>query len=218
MTVDIIGIGNPKTSFKPVNNDRFESSPAKYEKIARKLICYYASRYAESLAQEMLASDDIVSNIATQLMMADWRWDSGYRSPEDTVRSQKSYRTQCGLWAIHGYIARRKKAVHPLSLSYQYSDEDSGYSLNDCIADDRQREPAEYLIENEEASGAREKIRELMAKAKLSTKEEIALRLYYMEEMTQVGVAGELGVTRERARQLINNATAKIKKVTDADS
>lgn len=221
MTVDIVGIGDQRLEFKPVPADRLESSPEKYQKIARSIIGSFAPRYGDGLAQEMLASDDIISNIATQLMMADWRWDSGYRSDDDKVRSQKSYRTQCGIWAILGYIERRQKAHYNLSLSYEMASQDGDSkttTLVDCLEDEKQKEPATQLIELEDSRQAKKDVARLMKKANLSVKEELALRLYYMCDTSQVDIAEQLGITRQRVHQLIVSATNKLKEIDGENS
>ena len=218
MTVDIVGIGDHRLEFKDVPADRFESSPEKYTKIAKKLIASEASKYSESLTREMLSSDDIISNIATQIMMADWRWDSGYRSDNDKTRSQKSYRHQCGIWAIYGYIERRKK-VHPnLSLSYIYDSSDGDeHTLQDYVADDKQKEPATQLIELEDSNQAKRDVARLIKKAKLSVNEELVLRLYYMKDESQVDIAEQLGITRQRVHQLLQGATKKLKEASNEE-
>lgn len=121
----------------------------------------------------------------------------------------------CGIWAIRAYIARRKKAHRPLSLSYNMGGDDEDFCMEDAIADEKQVEPPLELIQAEEDSKNKEEVRRLMEDAGLSVKEELALRLFYIHDNSQVGVAKQLGITRQRAQQLIQNALKKVKRVAN---
>ena len=85
--VDIVGIGSHLIEYPPIDPKRFEDSFDKYIEIAKKVVAVFAPRYRPGLSEEILRSEDAISNIATAIMIADWRWNPEYKSADGTVRT-----------------------------------------------------------------------------------------------------------------------------------
>ncbi len=62
-----------------------------------------------------------------------------------------------------------------------------------------------------------EKIAELLEKASLSDREKKVINLYYLERWTQEKLGKELGICKERIRQIISEAITKIKVFVDSE-
>lgn len=214
--VDICGIGSHRIEYPDAKNQEFDSNPEFYDKMARKMIRYFGPKHRDGLAAEMLKNEDAVANVATHIMMGDWRWNEGYRSEEGKVLSHASYRMKCADWAIRRYLSRQKKANSvdkAMSLSNSVESwHGNSLSLADIIEDEKQVEPLEQLINEEERQDSRGVVDDLIERAGLTSNEEIAIRLYLMQDYTQVEVGNILEVTRQRAEQLIKHATAKLRK------
>ena len=50
-----------------------------YTLLAKKVISKFAPTFYTSLKKELLLSDDAISDIASALMTADWKWDKNRR-------------------------------------------------------------------------------------------------------------------------------------------
>ena len=106
MSIDIVGIGTPRKSYQPTENVNFEGL-VEYLEHARRMIAHYAPKFRVGLAKEMLKSEDAVSNVATAIMMGDWRWDENHASKEGRSSSKSGYRHKCVIWAIKSYLSRK---------------------------------------------------------------------------------------------------------------
>ena len=208
-TVDIVGIAERQIEYPVLDESRFEATFDKYITIAKKVIKTFAPRYKPGLDSEMIKSEDAVSNIATAIMIADWRWNPKHRSKDGKVRTQYAYRNQCGIWAIQGYIARQTRAKKPLSLESVVSSSDAGSALllKDVLPDDEERGPVNNACTNEDYKMCGN----ILEDSKLTEKQRDCIRLYYIDDLTYQEIADQYGVTREAVRQVIDRATDKIR-------
>ena len=95
-----------------------------YTLLAKKVISKFAPTFYTSLKKELLLSDDAISDIASALMTADWKWDKNRTGHEGKSKTRYSYRNQCGIWAIKTYISNK------------YKKKNSNYSIDDISNND----------------------------------------------------------------------------------
>jgi len=204
MTVDIVGMGNHQIKY-PTEN-KFDSL-AEYLTIAKKTIKAFADGLRPGLAEEMLKSEDAISNVSTAIMLADWRWTPEYKSEDGQVRTRYSYRNQCALWAIHGYINRRSHTTYLVSLNANIS-ANRDTTLHEIIESDIPAPDAE-MIEQEQ----KDKIEAMLKASCLTGLQEKYIKLYYLDNLTYQEIANESGCTREAVRQIIERGLTNIRKL-----
>ena len=76
-----------------------------YISLAKKTISKFGPKFYNGLSMEMLKNEEAISDIATAIMYADWKWDSNRVGFNGKTKSKYSYRNQCGLWAIKTYLS-----------------------------------------------------------------------------------------------------------------
>ena len=95
-----------------------------YTNLAKKIISKFAPTFYIGLRKELLSNDEAISDIASAIMMADWKWDANRKGHEGQSKTRYSYRNQCGIWAIKTYISSKYKKKNqysnPVSL-HDYS-------------------------------------------------------------------------------------------------
>ncbi len=208
MTVDIVGIGDQKIEYPEVNNDNFDTME-EYLTIAKKTIRTFAARFRVGLSEEMLRSDDAISNIATHIMLADWRWSADYRSKKGTVRTKRAYRNQCVIWAISGYVSRRVNHRYVLSLDALLSPTNNGDNETTNlykVLESNQASPDSNLVLQEN----KERLEKLLKKVCLTDNQDRCIRMRHMENMTLQQIATKMKTSREAVRQTVNRAMDNI--------
>ena len=205
MTVDIVGMGNHLIEYPDKNE--FDSLK-EYLTIAKKIIRSFADKLRPGLSIEMLNSEDAVSNIATAIMLADWRWNPNYRSKDGQVRTKHAYRNQCALWAIKGYIGRKSIEPKLVSLSTDSGNFNSPSKLEDFLPA-KTPTPDFDMIEQEQ----KDKIEEMLQASCLTAQQERYIKLYYLENLTYQEIANESGCSREAVRQTIDRGINNIRKL-----
>lgn len=175
-----------------------------YLNLAKKTISKFGSKFYSGLSKEMLQNNDAVSDVATAIMYADWRYDPNRKGKSGQQKTLYSYRNQCALWAIKTYISRKYKNNHHssnISLDFDYNEDSE--SLNSNIADKRVLSPIDYLIEKESVQNLSQDIAALLENEVLSEKQKDQIRLYYIENETLSSIGKKYGVSREAVRQNI---------------
>lgn len=97
-----------KTKYNNNNNNNNFLTINQYIECAKRTIIRY---YPNCLF--ILKDEDAISNIATKIMMADWRWNN-----EGSI---EGYRVQCAKWAIQNHIkqaikSKRKRKIYSLDI------------------------------------------------------------------------------------------------------
>lgn len=69
-SITIDEVGNQLIDYPDQKTCEFESTPAEYINLAKKVIGHFGRQYGNT-ATQMLASDDAISNVATAIMFAD---------------------------------------------------------------------------------------------------------------------------------------------------
>jgi RNA polymerase sigma factor (sigma-70 family) len=186
--------------------DRTYDSLDSYINLAKKTIVKFGPRFYNGLSSEMLKNADAVSDVATAIMYADWRFDPDRAGKSGQKKTLYSYRNQCAIWAIKTYVTNKYKKHIDTSMSLNFSEDNSDASFYSSITDHKANDPADILIEKEEAQQLSSNIEQLLNNSVLSDKQKIQIKMYYLENHTLSYIGKKFGVSREAIRQNIKRA------------
>lgn len=206
--LDIGGIGSQKLQYRDYNNEEFLSL-SEYTLMAKKIVSKLAHQYNKKL----LNNDDVISYVANALMMADWRWDSEYKSKEGRKKDLYSYRNQCAIWAIKTLVSKKlttKQKIYYLDDSISPDDDRNNF---DFIEDYSCVDPCKAMCEEETKNSLCNDIKSLLESNILTEKQKQYINMYYFERLTLEKIGNIFGVTREAVRQNINKGIAKLRKI-----
>lgn len=181
-----------------------------YMILAKKIISKFAPKFYSSLRQELLSNEDAISDIASALMFADWRWDSNRKGFNGKSKTKYSYRNQCGIWAIKTYLTNKYKKSNR-SFSLQNTEGESDMSFAENIPDNVNYDPAVLIEEKEYSEQLSKNINDLLSSGIISDKQKNQIVEYYFNDKTLSQIGKEFGVTREAVRQNIQKGLSKIK-------
>ncbi len=179
-----------------------------YIELAKKTIAKFASKIYPSLAVEMLKNEDAISDVATAIMYADWKWDKDRKGYNGQSKTQYSYRNQCAIWAIKTYISQKQKRGRVKTSSSLDKDE-SSYMSN--IPTINNSDPALMIEEKENSLNLASSINDLLISDLLNDKQREQIKSYYYEDKTLSEIGKQYGVTREAIRQNIQKGLNKIR-------
>jgi len=182
-----------------------------YINLAKKTIVKFGPRFYNGLSAEMLQNNDAVSDVATAIMYADWRFDPNRPGKNGQKKTLYSYRNQCAIWAIKTYITNKYKKSNEAHMSLDFSDKDSDSVLYSTITDHKSQDPADILIQEEERANLSKNISDLLEHSILSDKQKTQLKMYYLENHTLSYIGKKFGVSREAIRQNIKRAIETIR-------
>lgn len=211
--IDIVNIGNQKTSYSDKDSVQFESLKF-YLTLAKKSISKFADQICQGSAKKMLSSEDAVANIANGIMMADWRWDENRKGHHGQGKTRYSYRNQCAIWAIQSYVTRqysqKRKTKKPIiSLDQSYQDDmqikDIVSSNNLSIIDD--------IINREDCSLLKKDIQQILNSGILNERQVEYIKMYFFEDMTLEQIGKKFNITREAVRQGLNKAYSTLRNI-----
>jgi RNA polymerase sigma factor (sigma-70 family) len=172
-----------------------------YINLAKKTISKFCPKFYNGLAAEMLRNPDAVSDVATAIMYADWRFDPDRKGKTGLQKTIYSYRNQCAIWAIKTYVTSKYKKQKDVSLDFD-NDHDSE-SLNSMIEDKKALTPIANLIEKESSEQLSNTLNELLDNNLLTEKQKEQIKLYYFDDETLFAIGKRFGVSREAVRQNI---------------
>ena len=172
-----------------------------YISLAKKTISKFGPKFYNGLSSEMLKNPDAISDVATAIMYADWRFDPDRKGKSGQQKTIYSYRNQCALWAIKTYITAKYKKRKDISLDFDNDNESS--SLNSTIVDIKNPSPVSLLIDKEESENLTRNIHELLNNNILSDKQKQQIQMYYFDNETLSSIGKKFGVSREAVRQNI---------------
>ena len=184
MFLDVPTIQNPRSlrpamaTFTTMDN---------YLRISRSLI----RKHAKNFATPMLKSEDIVSNIATDIMTADWKWDGR--------GTQEGYRDRFGKWAIFRYIKRYFASQKFKEVSLQ----EIGHQPHN-----RKIDAPDYNLNKEEESTL---ITQYIQNSGLSETQKKYIIAYFLENKTYEQLAEEDGISRQAVHSSVKLGLQKIK-------
>jgi RNA polymerase sigma factor (sigma-70 family) len=180
-----------------------------YISLAKKTISKFGPKFYNGLAVEMLQNEEAISDIATALMYADWRFDENRVGKTGLKKTKYSYRNQCALWAIKTYVTNKYKGKKYLSLdkSLGESSEDNGYDY----AVSGSKTPIDIMIDEESESMLSDTINSVLSSDLLSDKQRQQIRMYYFDNYTLSKIGKIFGVSREAVRQNIKRGLDTIR-------
>lgn len=180
-----------------------------YIALAKKTISKFGPKFYNGLAIEMLQNEEAISDVATAIMYADWRFDENRIGKTGLKKTKYSYRNQCALWAIKTYVTNKYKSKKHLSLDKALSEssDENGYNymIKDCLS------PVDLIIEEEEKQNLIETVNLLLASDLLSEKQKKQIKMYYFDNYTLSKIGKHFGVSREAVRQNIKRGLDLIK-------
>lgn len=184
-------------------------SLSNYISLAKKTISKFGPKFYNGLAIEMLQNEEAISDIATALMYADWRFDENRVGKTGLKKTKYSYRNQCALWAIKTYVTNKYKGKKHLSLDKTLgeSSDDNGYDY----AISSTRTPDHIMMQEEETGILSDTINSLLASDLLSDKQRQQIRMYYFDNYTLSKIGKHFGVSREAVRQNIKRGLDTIR-------
>ena len=211
--IDIVNIGNQKTSYNDKDSIQFESLKF-YLNLAKKSISKFADQICQGSAKKMLMSEDAIANIANGIMMADWRWDKDRKGHEGQSKTRYSYRNQCAIWAIQSYVTRqygqkRKQQKTTISLDQTHKDD---LQVKDIIAGNN-ISIVDEVINKEESSLLKEDIQAILNSGILNERQVQYIKMYFFENMTLEQIGKRFNITREAVRQGLNKAYATLREI-----
>lgn len=207
-TVDIAEMHGQNMPYPDKNTQKFHSLD-EYITMTVKLVRALAPKYRSGLATQILNSEDAISNIATMIMMADWRWNGN-----GTIHG---YRKECAKWAILAFIRRdvSRSKSHIYSCSYvnngaEEPTESFGLSKAN-IPVDSQPNPQEACLNKEQLEQTYNVVDEIIGSGILNEQQKYILHQYYWEGKTYNDIGKELGMSRQGVLQNIQSAFKKVK-------
>ena len=171
-----------------------------YLKLAKKTISKFGSQFYNGLSMEMLQNSDAVSDVATAIMYADWRFDSSRKGKGGLSKTLYSYRNQCAIWSIKTYITNKYKKKDHMSLDFETSRHSD---LNSIVENKKDINPIEAIISKESRENLSRTINILLEHHLLTDKQKEQIKLYYFQDKTLSYIGKEFGVSREAVRQNI---------------
>jgi len=179
-----------------------------YISLAKKTISKFGPKFYNGLSTEMLKNEEAISDVATALMYADWRFDADRPGKSGQKKTLYSYRNQCAIWAIKTYVTNKYKSKKHLSLDH---DNDNDQKLDSMIPDTKQQSPVDCLIDQEYHANLSVDIETLFSSSALSSKQKEQIEMYYFQDKTLSEIGKEFGVSREAVRQNIKRGLDIIK-------
>lgn len=180
-----------------------------YISLAKKTIAKFGPKFYNGLSTEMLNSEEAISDVATAIMYADWRFDPTRIGKSGQQKTLYSYRNQCAIWAIQTYVTNKYKKRKNLSIDSTIKDDDMSHG--ESIPDHRQQNPVDILIDMEEKEILSNTIDMLLNSSLLSDKQKKQIHMYYFENKTLSQIGKEFNVSREAIRQNIKRGIDLIK-------
>ncbi len=185
-------------------------SLSSYISLAKKTISKFGPRFYNGLSAEMLQNEEAISDVATALMYADWRFDEERVGKSGQKKTLYSYRNQCAIWAIQTYVTAKYKNKKHISLDFKNNNDQKFDSL---IPDTKQKDPLEQIIAEETENNLCSDIQNLLDHSTLSVKQKEQIIMYYFEDKTLSEIGKVYGVSREAVRQNIKRGLDLLRKL-----
>lgn len=172
-----------------------------YINLAKKTISKFGPKFYNGLSSEMLRNSDAVSDVATAIMYADWRFDPDRKGKGGQQKTLYSYRNQCAIWAIKTYITNKYKKRKDMSLDFDK--DDTSHNLNSTIVDYKNPSPLNIILDKERTENISKNIQALLNTTDISDKQRDQIKMYYFDNETLSAIGTKYGVSREAVRQNI---------------
>lgn len=178
-----------------------------YLSLAKKTISKFGSGFYSGLSIEMLNDNDAVSDVATAIMYADWRFDPNRKGKGGQSKTLYSYRNQCAIWSIKTYITNRYKKKDNLSIDF----DNAINSISSIIENKKDISPIDTMIMEESNHNIITNINKLLQNNALTTKQREQIKLYYFNNMTLSEIGKKFDISREAVRQNIKRGLSIIR-------
>jgi RNA polymerase sigma factor (sigma-70 family) len=196
--IDIVKICPQKQCYSPTYDNNNFGSTNDYLLLAKRSISKFAPRFLMSdIVRRMLASDDVVSNIATDIMLAEWRCD-------DSIGNRECFRIQCAIFSILKYIRRIKSDKNGKNVSFNMDTETVLINEHNSVLLN-ENSPEYITIKKEEKN----QLYSILAN-NLSDIESECIILYYINNLNCAEIGRMKHKTREGVRQIIKRAMKKL--------
>ena len=192
---------------------RTYDSLSQYLLLAKKTISKFVPKFYNGLSAEMLKNPDAVSDVATALMYADWKFDPERVGKVGQKKTLYSYRNQCALWAIKTYVSGKYKKQKNMSLDFDIDSDSQKFKAS--IRDEKSKDPLDILIEQESLEDLTVSVEALLDNKLLSEKQKKHIKMYYFDDKTLSEIGKIFGVSREAVRQNIKRALDIVKAYDD---
>lgn len=197
------------------------SNLSTYITLAKKTIAKFSPKFYNGLSTEMLKNEEAISDVATAIMYADWRFDPNRVGKSGQHKTLYSYRNQCAIWAIKTYMTSKyKKKKHvslgPMIGSARSKTNRGTYTQNSEnnpleFQDKSQESPLDILIETEYTKDLADLTEQILSSKILSDKQQQQIRMYFFEDKTLACIGKYFNVSREAVRQNIKRGLDIIK-------
>lgn len=227
--MDIVGIGNQQIDY-PDKDERAFHSLYDYISMTKKMIKYFAPRMGPNLCHYMLKDEDVIANIATKIMMGDWRWDEEHNGKESgKPRAKYSYRNQCCYWAIQEYLERLNtdrpaiepiekywgsKGVHGKGSTNRKKSKNVPYDLEYATA----TWPDKTLERQENIEASRGQITKLLNSGYLTPKQSNYIKLHYLEYKSLVEIGQINNISAQSVKNTIEGGIRKLRELTNSSA
>lgn len=178
-----------------------------YISLAKKTISKFAPKFYNGLSKEMLMNEEAISDVATAIMYADWRYDDTRVGKTGMKKTKYSYRNQCAIWAIKTYITNKYRSNSKTQSIHSIKD-DEDVSVD--LIDIKQRQPQDILMEIEFYDILKNNLEELLNNELLSEKQKQQIKMYYYDDMTLSEIGKKFNISREAVRQNIKRGISII--------
>lgn len=218
--MDIVGIGNQQIEY-PHKDERAFHSLYDYISMTKKMIKYFTPRMGPNLCNYMLRDEDVIANIATKIMMGDWRWDEEHNGKETgKSRAKYSYRNQCCYWAIQEYLERlntAKPIMETISKRRAVETKRRGVCSHEQRELDIEYRTAAWpdnALEMEESRDiSRKQITKLLNSGFLTPKQSTYIRLHYLEYQSFVEIGEINNISAQAVKNTIESGIRKLREL-----
>ena len=195
------------------------SNLSTYITLAKKTIAKFSPKFYNGLSTEMLKNEEAISDVATAIMYADWRFDPNRVGKSGQHKTLYSYRNQCAIWAIKSYLTRKSYKKHRVVDAY-IDNVSSKDSKSLCILDlivSPEGDPMHIMMQQEEHSNLQSYLSKILSiDANLLTERQSEyIKLYFFEDLTFAEIGKKFNITREAVRQGIKKALTKIREMSN---
>lgn len=204
MTIDITRVYVPAGS--TLDSNQVDLSMGEYLEITRKLAYSLVPMFGLNTIHRIVNSEDVLSNIATELMIGDWRFDGrGHK---------EGFRKKTVEWAIRHYLARAKGVGKRKQVSINHDinwSNGEGATLGSVLYEMTSKEPeASVRMEDEET---RDMLNGLILSGILTDKQFDSIKEYYVNGKSMSAIAKEKNISKEAVRLSIKHGITKLKEL-----
>jgi len=177
--------------------------------LAKKLLVVNGNRINSGLAREMLGNDDVIANLATELMSAELSFNGN--------GNLYGYRKQIAKWVIFEYIERKTKSnkYSYLSIDSEYGDgnHSASYPLSfKNLLKSSEKSPFENACDSE--NNFENSIQKMIVKGYISNIQGNYLKSHFLDGLSMTEIAKDRGVTLQAVSLSIKRAIKKLRENT----